>query len=267
MIPENRLSRRGKAPLYKTNAHERSRAFRGEEEQQRARRPTKPPAPYYLPSVRAITWVGGRKSELRTLYEFAPFPLRGIFAMTTRRQPSARSAENPSAAWKPIYSPDSGKHPMRKTMTAVARDAAIWREHKRRQRSDEHDVIVAERKREVSPSRAEKRLPARRYAHTRRMKPRIERQLGAGFSHPRDDLAPRFSALGPRRRAPAKGGATMSRKPRYASFAPALGPGEQVKSSSTCTSTPPFAAIGAPIAAKQPSTHAFNSSNCSPSLM
>lgn len=94
-----------------------------------------------------------------------------------------------------------------------------------------------------------------------------ERQLGAGFSHPRDDLAPRFSALGPKRRAPAKGGATMSRKPRYASFAPALGPGEQVKSSSTCTSTPPFAVIGAPIAAKQPSTHAFNSSNCSPSLM
>ena len=65
----------------------------------------------------------------------------------------------------------------------------------------------------------------------------------------------------------AKGGAAMSRKPRYASFAPALGPGEQVKSSSTCTSTPPFAVIGAPIAAKQPSTHAFNSSNCSPSLM
>ena len=59
----------------------------------------------------------------------------------------------------------------------------------------------------------------------------------------------------------------MSRKPRYASFAPALGPGEQVKSSSTCTSTPPFAVIGAPIAAKQLSTHAFNSSNCSPSLM
>ena len=83
-----------------------------------------------------------------TLYEFAPFPLRGIFA---------RSAENPSAAWKPIYSPDRGKHPMRKTMTAVARDAAIWREHKRRQRSDEHDVIVAERKRGVSPSCAENR--------------------------------------------------------------------------------------------------------------
>ena len=67
-------------------------------------------------------------SELRTLYEFAPLLLRGIFAMTTRRQSSARSAENPSATWKPIYSPDSGKHPMRKTMTAVARDAAIWRD-------------------------------------------------------------------------------------------------------------------------------------------
>lgn len=36
-------------------------------------------------------------------------------------------------------SPDSGKHPMRKTITAVARDAAIWREHKRRQRSGEQD--------------------------------------------------------------------------------------------------------------------------------
>ena len=134
-------------------------------------------------------------------------------------------------------------------------------------RADEHDVILAEQRREASPSRAEKRLPARRYAHTRRMKPRIERQLEAGFSHPKDDSAPSFCALGPKRRAPAKGGATMSRKPRYASFAPALGPGEQVKSSSTCTSTPPFAVIGAPIAAKQLSTHAFNSSNCSPSLM
>ena len=92
-----------------------------------------------------------------TLYEFAPLPLRGIFAMTTRRQPSARSAENPSAAWKPINSPDSGKHPMRKTITAVARDAAIWREHKRRQHSDEHDAMVAERKRGVSPSCAENR--------------------------------------------------------------------------------------------------------------
>lgn len=66
-------------------------------------------------------------------------PLRGIFARTTRRQPSARSAENPSAAWKPINSPDSGKHPMRKTITAVARDATIWLEHKRRQRSGEQD--------------------------------------------------------------------------------------------------------------------------------
>lgn len=125
-----------------------------------------------------------------TLYEFAPLPLRGIFARTTRRQPNARSA---------------GTH------TSGSSEQA--------------------------------------------------------FSHPRDDLAPRFSALGPKRCAPAKGGATMSRKPPYASFAPALGPGEQVKSSSTCTSTPPFAVIGAPIAAKQPSTHAFNSSNCSPSLM
>ena len=148
------------------------------------RRPTRsPPTPYYLPCRRicqaqsdanepphhkrvrtdgAEVFLdlreGARGLPKRgTLYEFAPFPLRGIFAMTTRRQPSARSAENPSAAWKPIYSPDRGKHPMRKTMTAVARDAAIWREHKRRQRSDEHDVMVAERKREVSPSCAENR--------------------------------------------------------------------------------------------------------------
>ena len=83
--------------------------------------------------------VRGGFPKRRTLYEFAPLPLRGIFSRTTRRQPSARSAENPSAAWKPINSPDSGKHPMRKTITAVARDAAIWREHKRRQRSGKQD--------------------------------------------------------------------------------------------------------------------------------
>ena len=69
--------------------------------------------------ARGLAQTGG------ALYEFAPLLLRGIFARTTRRQPSARSAENPSAAWKPINSPDSGKHPMRKTITAVARDAAI----------------------------------------------------------------------------------------------------------------------------------------------
>ena len=101
--------------------------------------------------ARGLAQTGG------TLYEVAPLPLRGIFARTTRRQQSARSAENPSAAWKPINSPDRGKHPMRKTMTAVARDAAIWREHKRRQRSDEHDVMVAEQRRETSPSCAENR--------------------------------------------------------------------------------------------------------------
>lgn len=83
--------------------------------------------------------VRGGFPKRRTLYEFAPLPLRGIFSRTTRRQPSARSAENPSATWKPINSPDSGKHPMRKTITAVARDAAIWREHKRRQRSGKQD--------------------------------------------------------------------------------------------------------------------------------
>ena len=217
-----------------------------------------------------------------TLYEFAPLPLRGVFARTTRRQPSARSAENPSAAWKPINSPDSGKHPMRKTITAVARDAAIWCEHKRRQRSGEQDerrdiemggsvfhlALPNDGKRGVSPSRAEKRLLARRYAHTRRMKPRIERQLGAGFFPSKRRLGPKVFRLGAEKAHPSKRRRkTMSRKPRYASFAPALGPGAQVKSSSTCTSTPPFAVMGAPIAAKQPSTHAFNSSNCSPSLM
>lgn len=94
-----------------------------------------------------------------------------------------------------------------------------------------------------------------------------ERQLGAGFFPSKRRLGPKVFHLGAEKERPSKGGATMSRKPRYASFAPALGPGEQVKSSSTCTSTPPFAVIGAPIAAKQPSTHAFNSSNCSPLLM
>lgn len=204
-----------------------------------------------------------------TPYEFTPLPLRGISARTTRRRPCARSAENPSAAWKPINSPDSGKHPMRKTITAVARDAAIWREHKRRQHSDEHDVILAEQRRETSPSRAEKRLLARRYAHTRRMKPRIERQLGAGFFPSKRRLGPKVFRLGAKKtRAPTRSAQSdMSKRALYASFEPALGPGEQVKSSSTCTSTPPFAVIGAPIAAKQPSTHAFNSSNCSPSLM
>lgn len=190
----------------------------GEEEQQCATQTDKkPPTPYYLP-CRRICQAQSSANEpphhkrVRTdsakvlldlregarglaqtggaLYEFAPLPLRGIFARTTRRQPNARS---------------TGTH-----TNGSSKEA---------------------------------------------------------FSHPKDDLAPRFSTLGPKRRAPAKGGAAMSRKPRYASFAPALGPGEQVKSSSTCTSTPPFAVMGAPIAAKQPSTHAFNSSNCSPSLM
>lgn len=139
----------------------------GEEEQQCATQTDKkPPTPYYLP-CRRICQAQSSANEpphhkrVRTdsakvlldlredarelsqtggvLYEFAPLLLRGIFARTTRRQPSARSAENPSAAWKPINSPDSGKHPTRKTITAVARDAAIWREHKRRQRSGKQD--------------------------------------------------------------------------------------------------------------------------------
>lgn len=135
-------------------------------------------------------------------------------------------------------------------------------------RADEQDVILAEQRRETSQSRAENRLPVRRYAHTRSMKPRIERQLGAGFFPSKKRLGPKIFHLGAEKARPSKRRhKTMSRKPRYASFAPALGPGEQVKSSSTCTSTPPFAVIGAPIAAKQLSTHAFNSSNCSPSLM
>lgn len=95
-----------------------------------------------------------------------------------------------------------------------------------------------------------------------------ERQLGAGFFLSKRRLGPKVFRLGAKKaRLSKRRRKTVSRKPRYASFAPALGPGEQVKSSSTCTSTPPFAVMGAPIAAKQPSTHAFNSSNCSPSLM
>ena len=43
MIPENERARRGKALLYKTNAHEVPRAFRGEEEQQRATQTDKKP--------------------------------------------------------------------------------------------------------------------------------------------------------------------------------------------------------------------------------
>lgn len=217
MIPENERARRGKAPPIQNERPRGAAGILGEEEQQRATRPTRSPRLRTICRVvvyarrnparmnrRIISEFGriapkcslicgkerGGFPKRRALYEFAPLLLRGIFARTTRRQPSARSAG---------------------TRTSGSSEQA--------------------------------------------------------FSHPRDDLAPRFSALGPRTRAPAKGGATMSRKPRYASFAPALGPGEQVKSSSTCTSTPPFAVIGAPIAAKQPSTHAFNSSNCSPSLM
>lgn len=137
---------------------------------------------------------------------------------------------------------------MRKTITAVARDAAIWREHKRRQRSGEQDethlegvmparlddgkrandqhgrrarqdekhrapaerhtqratdnradeqgAILAEQRRETFPSRAEKRLPARRYAHTRRMKPRIDQRLGAGFFPSKRRLGPKVFHLG-----------------------------------------------------------------------
>ena len=45
MIPENERARRRKAPLYKTNAHERSRAFQGEKEQQRATQTDEAPSP------------------------------------------------------------------------------------------------------------------------------------------------------------------------------------------------------------------------------
>lgn len=120
MIPENERAHLGKAPPIQ---NERPRGAAGVLGASRA-----------AAQQRHIPCPNGG-----TLYEFAPLSPRGIFARTTRRQPSARSAENPSAARKPINSPDSGKHPMRKTITAVARDAAIWREHKRRQRSGEQD--------------------------------------------------------------------------------------------------------------------------------
>ena len=197
---------------------------------------------------------------------------------------------------------------MRKTITAVARDAAFWREHKRRQRSGEQDET---RLKGVTPARLDdgerydKRHPHEAIieqtlcdnAHTifakredSQVKQRFgdcaltrdeqcdardshkhrhpyERQLETGNFPSKRRLGPKVFHLGAEKERPSNGGATMSRKPPYASFAPAVGPGEQVKSSSTCTSTPPFAVIGAPIAAKQPSAHAFNSSNCSPSLM
>ena len=57
MIPENGLSRRGKAPLYKTNARERSQAFRGEEEQQRATQADeKSPTPYAVGASNNLGW-------------------------------------------------------------------------------------------------------------------------------------------------------------------------------------------------------------------
>ena len=166
MIPENERARRGKAPLYKTNAHEVPRAFKERKSSNVPRRLTRSPRLRIICRVvvyarrnparmnRRIISEFGRMAPKCSLicgkvhgsfpkqgapYEFAPLPLRGIFARTPRRQPSARSAESPSAAWKRINSPDSGKHPMRKTITAVARDAAIWREHKRRQRPGEQD--------------------------------------------------------------------------------------------------------------------------------
>lgn len=166
MIPENERARRGKAPPIQNERPRGAAGILGEEEQQRATRPTRSPRLRTICRVvvyarrnparmnrRIISEFGriapkcslicgkerGGFPKRRALYEFAPLLLRGIFARTTRRQPSARSAENPSAAWKPINSPDSGKHPMRKTITAVARDAAIRREHKRRQRSGEQD--------------------------------------------------------------------------------------------------------------------------------
>ena len=71
-------------------------------------------------------------------------------------------------------------------------------------RADEHDVILAEQRREASPSRAEKRLPARRYAHTRRMKPRIERQLGTGNFPPKRRLGPKVFRLGAEKARPSK---------------------------------------------------------------
>ena len=43
MIPENERARRGKAPLYKTNAHEMPRGILGEEEQHMLRRLTRSP--------------------------------------------------------------------------------------------------------------------------------------------------------------------------------------------------------------------------------
>lgn len=217
MIPENERARRGKAPLYKTNAHEMPRAFQERKSSNVLRRPTRSP-------------------RLRTICRVVVYARRNPARMN-RRIISEFGRMAPKCSL--ICGKMRGGLPKQGGALRVRTPAAARDLRKDHEKAAEHK---------------EHRHP-------------YERQLGTGFFHPRDDLAPRFSALGPKRRAPAKGGATMSRKPCYASFAPALGPGEQVKSSSTCTSTPPFAVIGAPIAAKQPSTHAFNSSNCSPSLM
>lgn len=65
MIPENERARRGKAPPIQNERPRGAAGIPGEEEQQRATQTDKkPPTPYYLPSVRAITWVGGQLSEL-----------------------------------------------------------------------------------------------------------------------------------------------------------------------------------------------------------
>ena len=64
MIPENERARRGKAPLYKTNARERSQAFRGEEEQQRATQADeKSPTPYAVGASNNLGWWSKERVE------------------------------------------------------------------------------------------------------------------------------------------------------------------------------------------------------------
>lgn len=88
MIPENRLSRRGKAPLYKTNAHERSRAFRGEEEQQRATQADEAPSPVLFAVGASKTQVGGQKERVEDALQ-----VRTLSAARNLRNDDEKAAE------------------------------------------------------------------------------------------------------------------------------------------------------------------------------
>ena len=129
MIPENGLSRRGKAPLYKTNARERSRAFRGQLEQQRATQVDEKPSTPVRFAVGASNNPGSWSIERVE----DTLRVRTLSAARNLRDDNEKAAERkerrePERSMEAHKLADSGKHPMRKTMTAVARDAAIGRD-------------------------------------------------------------------------------------------------------------------------------------------